>query len=87
MKIDFDYKGFHKSWTLQIKMDAYWYAEILTDWLWRVHKSFSSIVNWGYGNNFKPVYLFVFFYEKILSVKKSIKRKTSDFYPLTSLCT
>ena len=26
-----------------------------------------------------------FFYEKILSVKKSIKRKTSNFYPLRSL--
>ena len=24
MRIDFDYKGFHKSWTLQIKIDAYW---------------------------------------------------------------
>ena len=33
MRIDFDYKGFHKSWTLQIKMDAYWYLEVLSDWL------------------------------------------------------
>ena len=30
--------------------------------------------------------LFSFFYEKILSVKKSTERKTSDFYPLRSLC-
>ena len=30
--------------------------------------------------------MFISFYEKILSVKKSIKRKTSNFYPLTSLC-
>ena len=33
MRIDFDYKGFHKWWTLQIKIDANWYVEILTDWL------------------------------------------------------
>ena len=36
MRIDFDYKGFHKSWTLQVKMDAHWYVEILTDWLKKV---------------------------------------------------
>ena len=40
------------------------------------------VYNWSYEENFKPI----FFYEKILSVKKSIKRKTSNFYPLRSLC-
>ena len=30
MRIDFDYKGFQKSWTLQIEMDTYWYVETLT---------------------------------------------------------
>ena len=31
MRIDFDYKGFHQSWTLKVKLVVYWYAEILTD--------------------------------------------------------
>ena len=39
----------------------------------------SSIVNWGYQDNFKPVNLF-FFYEKILNAEKTSKHKTSDFH-------
>ena len=42
----------------------------------------SSIVNWGYQDNFRPVYYF--FYEKILNAKKAPKRKTSDFHPFRS---
>ena len=34
----------------------------------------SSIVNWGYEDNFKPVYLF-FFYEKILIAQKHSQTK------------
>ena len=44
----------------------------------------SSIVKWGYIDNFKPVY---FFYEKILQPQKAPKRKTSDFHPFKSLWT
>ena len=40
----------------------------------------SSIVKWGYQDNFKPVF---FFNEKISRAQKSLKRKTNDFYPLT----
>ena len=44
----------------------------------------SSIVNWGYEDNFKPVYLF--FLRKDFKRIKTTKRKTSNFYPLRSLC-
>ena len=44
----------------------------------------SSIVKWGYQDNFKPVY---FFYEKISRAQKAPKRKTRDFYHLRSLRT
>ena len=37
----------------------------------------SSIVYWGYQDNFKPVYFFL---------QKELKRKTNDFHPLRSLC-
>ena len=30
----------------------------------------SSIVKWGYQDNFKPIYLFLFFYEKIWRAQK-----------------
>ena len=46
----------------------------------------SSIVYWGYQDNFKPVYLFIFFNEKISRAQKEIKPKTNDFHPLRSLC-
>ena len=45
----------------------------------------SSIVKWGYQDNFKPVYLFS--YEKISPAQKALKHKTSNFHPLKSLCT
>ena len=45
----------------------------------------SSIVKWGYQDNFKPVYLFS--YEKISPAQKALKHKTSNFHPLRSLCT
>ena len=37
----------------------------------------SSIVKWGYLDNFKPVYLFIF-YEKVLSVKKYSRAKINQ---------
>ena len=43
----------------------------------------SSIVNWGYRDNFKPVY---FFCKKNLSIQKPPKFKTNGFHPLTSFC-
>ena len=46
-----------------------------------------SIVKWGYQDNFKPVYLFIyFFYEKISHTQKAPKHKTNNFHPLRSLC-
>ena len=46
-----------------------------------------SMCNWGDEDNFKPVYLFIYFFSrKDFKRKKSTKRKTSDFYPLRSLC-
>ena len=43
----------------------------------------SSIVKWGYQDNFKPV--FFFFYEKISHAQEAPKRKTNNFHPLRSL--
>ena len=36
------------------------------------HAPHNSIVQWGYQDNFEPVY---FFYEKVLSVKKANTHK------------
>ena len=49
---------------------------------WSIMK-WSSIIKWGYQDNFRPVYLF--FDEKISCAQKAQKHKTNDFYPLTSL--
>ena len=38
----------------------------------------SNMVNWVYQDNFKPAYFF-FFYEKILSVKKTPRHKINNF--------
>ena len=47
----------------------------------------SSIVNWGYQDNFKPIYLFIYFFDKkTLHAQKAQKRKTNNFDPLKSLC-
>ena len=35
-----------------------------------LHHFVSSIVNWGYQDNFKPVYFFIFFYKKNLHLQK-----------------
>ena len=51
----------------------------------KVSQIISSICNWGYKDNFKPVYLY-FFSRKDFKRKKGTKCKTSDFYPLRSLC-
>ena len=39
-----------------------------------------SMVNWGYRDNFKPVYLFIYlsFYEKILSRKTLTSKKPNN---------
>ena len=42
----------------------------------------SSIVKWGYQDNFKSV----FFSEKISRAQKAPKRKTNDFNFLRNLC-
>ena len=46
----------------------------------------SSIVKWGYQDNFKFVFLVVFFYQKILRAQEALKRKRNDFHPLRRLC-
>ena len=43
----------------------------------------SSIVKWGYQDNFKLVY---FFYENISLTQKARKGKTNDFHLLRNLC-
>ena len=50
----------------------------------------SGIVKWGYQDNFKPVYLFIFFYKKISRVQKhsqaNINRRSKNKRAKNSKC-
>ena len=82
-------------WCFKRKMLRFYYISYYLSWLicdsskslcwfWFLLSCVSSIVKWGYQDNFKPVYLF---YENISRAQKSPKSKTSDFQRLRSLCT
>ena len=68
-------------------MDAYRLSWVCTNKFWiggLIGVHLSSIVKWGYQNNFKPVCLF--FLRKELHAQEAPKCKINVFHPLRSFC-